>query len=171
MQVTAFKCLNADVFVQDKSCNVTANVWRSVCAVSILLILPWFVSLASCVVRDASGLLNDSLSLTSSSKNCVGLACQYGWDFTECINNNTCGYGIANYYQVSAILKCMTCHYPDCFRTRGLDRCLFICRKAKVFHNSAQSLPFKNKKKISCWYLRQLESKKLHIMSTWMLHE
>ncbi|XP_041795788.1 solute carrier family 12 member 3 [Chelmon rostratus] len=56
-------------------------------------------TIGACVVRDASGLLNDTLSPSSSSQDCVGLACQYGWDFTECINNNTCTYGISNYYQ------------------------------------------------------------------------
>ncbi|XP_068595141.1 solute carrier family 12 member 3 [Brachionichthys hirsutus] len=56
-------------------------------------------TVGSCVVRDASGLLNDTLSPSSSMEDCVGLACQYGWDFTECINNNTCIYGISNYYQ------------------------------------------------------------------------
>ncbi|CAJ1057596.1 solute carrier family 12 member 3 [Xyrichtys novacula] len=61
-------------------------------------------TIASCVVRDASGLLNDTLALTSS-KNCVGLACQYGWDFTECINNNTCSYGISNYYQSMSMVS------------------------------------------------------------------
>ena len=54
----------------------------------------------SCVVRDASGMLNNTLSSSSSSEECVGLACQYGWDFSKCIKNNTCIYGISNYYQV-----------------------------------------------------------------------
>uniref|UniRef100_UPI0037E90FE1 solute carrier family 12 member 3 n=1 Tax=Semicossyphus pulcher TaxID=241346 RepID=UPI0037E90FE1 len=62
-------------------------------------------TIASCVVRDASGLLNDTLSLTSPSNDCVGLACQYGWDFTECINNNTCTYGISNYYQSMSMVS------------------------------------------------------------------
>ena len=62
----------------------------------------------ACVVRDASGLLNDTLSPSSSSEDCLGLACHYGWDFTECINNNTCTYGISNYYQVST--KSLTRH-------------------------------------------------------------
>lgn len=53
------------------------------------------------MVRDASGLLNDTLSLTSSN-DCVGLACHYGWDFTECISNKSCSFGISNYYQVSS---------------------------------------------------------------------
>ncbi|XP_041651193.1 solute carrier family 12 member 3 [Cheilinus undulatus] len=62
-------------------------------------------TIASCVVRDASGRLNDTLSLSFSSNNCVGLPCQYGWDFTECINNKTCTYGISNYYQSMSMVS------------------------------------------------------------------
>ncbi|XP_061532471.1 solute carrier family 12 member 3 isoform X1 [Phycodurus eques] len=62
-------------------------------------------TIGSCVVRDASGLLNDTLSSYSFSKNCVGLACQYGWDFTDCINNNTCNFGISNYYQSMSMVS------------------------------------------------------------------
>ncbi|XP_077374173.1 solute carrier family 12 member 3 [Festucalex cinctus] len=61
-------------------------------------------TIGSCVVRDASGLLNDTLS-SSSSNNCVGLACQYGWDFSDCINNNTCIFGISNYYQSMSMVS------------------------------------------------------------------
>uniref|UniRef100_A0AAQ5ZWU5 Solute carrier family 12 member 3 n=1 Tax=Amphiprion ocellaris TaxID=80972 RepID=A0AAQ5ZWU5_AMPOC len=57
----------------------------------------------ACVVRDASGLLNDSL--TSSSADCVGLSCNYSWDFTECINNKSCLYGISNYYQMMSLVS------------------------------------------------------------------
>uniref|UniRef100_A0A3P9N1F5 Solute carrier family 12 member 3 n=1 Tax=Poecilia reticulata TaxID=8081 RepID=A0A3P9N1F5_POERE len=56
-------------------------------------------TVGSCVVRDASGSLNDTLSPSTPLDACVGLSCQYGWDFTECINNKTCTYGISNYYQ------------------------------------------------------------------------
>ncbi|XP_059187816.1 solute carrier family 12 member 3 [Centropristis striata] len=62
-------------------------------------------TIGSCVVRDASGLLNDTLSPSSSSEGCVGLACQYGWDFTDCINNKTCSYGISNYYQAMSMVS------------------------------------------------------------------
>ncbi|XP_070827611.1 solute carrier family 12 member 3 [Chaetodon trifascialis] len=62
-------------------------------------------TIGSCVVRDASGLLNDTLSPSTSSEDCIGLACQYGWDFTECINNNTCTYGISNYYQSMSLVS------------------------------------------------------------------
>nr|XP_061813086.1 solute carrier family 12 member 3-like [Nerophis lumbriciformis] len=62
-------------------------------------------TIGSCVVRDASGLLNDTLSSSSSSKNCVELACQYGWDFSDCIKNNTCIFGISNYYQSMSMVS------------------------------------------------------------------
>ncbi|XP_069018545.1 solute carrier family 12 member 3 isoform X1 [Embiotoca jacksoni] len=62
-------------------------------------------TIGSCVVRDASGLLNDTLSSSSSSEDCVGLACKYGWDFTECIDNKTCAYGISNYYQSMSMVS------------------------------------------------------------------
>ncbi|XP_030587104.1 solute carrier family 12 member 3 [Archocentrus centrarchus] len=56
-------------------------------------------TIGSCVVRDASGLLNDSLPSSSPSEGCTSIECQYGWDFSECMNNKTCPYGISNYYQ------------------------------------------------------------------------
>uniref|UniRef100_A0AAQ5Y294 Solute carrier family 12 member 3 n=1 Tax=Amphiprion ocellaris TaxID=80972 RepID=A0AAQ5Y294_AMPOC len=57
----------------------------------------------ACVVRDASGLLNDSL--TSSSADCVGLSCNYSWDFTECINNKSCLYGINFCVQMMSLVS------------------------------------------------------------------
>lgn len=68
--------------------------------VSVSFGLSVCLSPGSCVVRDASGFLNDSLSLTASNESCVGLACHYGWDFGDCVNNQSCAYGISNYYQV-----------------------------------------------------------------------
>ncbi|XP_036962699.1 solute carrier family 12 member 3 [Acanthopagrus latus] len=62
-------------------------------------------TIGSCVVRDASGLLNDTMSTNSSREDCVGLACHYGWDFSECINNNTCIYGMSNYYQTMSMVS------------------------------------------------------------------
>lgn len=75
----------------------------------------------ACAVRDASGLLNDTLSPSSSSENCAVLSCRYGWDFTECINNNTCAYGISNYYQVSTL--------PH---TKISEMCLYITFSASL---------------------------------------
>ncbi|XP_077594567.1 solute carrier family 12 member 3 [Stigmatopora nigra] len=62
-------------------------------------------TIGSCVVRDASGLVNDSLSSSNSNSTCVGLACQYGWDFSDCIKNNTCVFGISNYYQSMSMVS------------------------------------------------------------------
>ncbi|KAK5923040.1 hypothetical protein CgunFtcFv8_000046 [Champsocephalus gunnari] len=79
--------------------TLTAIFWTTI---SYLVIS---ATIGSCVVRDASGLLNDTLSLSPPSEACVGLACQYGWDFTECIKNNTCTYGINNYYQTMSMVS------------------------------------------------------------------
>ncbi|XP_070687607.1 solute carrier family 12 member 3 [Pempheris klunzingeri] len=79
--------------------TLMAILWTTV---SYLIIT---ATIGSCVVRDASGLLNDTLPPSSSRDDCVGLACQYGWDFTECIKNNTCTYGISNYYQSMSMVS------------------------------------------------------------------
>ncbi|XP_022601917.1 solute carrier family 12 member 3 [Seriola dumerili] len=62
-------------------------------------------TIGSCVVRDASGMLNDTMSSSASSEDCVGLACQHGWDFSNCIKNSTCTYGISNYYQSMSMVS------------------------------------------------------------------
>lgn len=59
-------------------------------------------SSGSCVVRDASGILNDTV--TPGSGACDGLACGYGWNFTECSQQHSCRYGLINHYQVRAAL-------------------------------------------------------------------
>ncbi|XP_048828420.1 solute carrier family 12 member 3 [Brienomyrus brachyistius] len=61
-------------------------------------------TIASCVVRDASGDLNGTIYM-SNSTDCVGPACQYGWDFSECISNKTCSYGLSNYYQSMSMVS------------------------------------------------------------------
>ncbi|XP_056137610.1 solute carrier family 12 member 3 [Lampris incognitus] len=61
-------------------------------------------TIGACVVRDASGLLNDTLS-PSTGDGCVGLACHYGWDFTDCTINGTCAYGLSNYYQIMSMVS------------------------------------------------------------------
>lgn len=50
------------------------------------------------MVRDASGILNDTV--TPGWGTCEGLACGYGWNFTECSQQHSCRYGLINYYQV-----------------------------------------------------------------------
>ncbi|XP_051953113.1 solute carrier family 12 member 3-like [Xyrauchen texanus] len=54
-------------------------------------------TIGSCVVRDASGCLNDTVS--SLSGDCLGVSCNYGWNFSECITNKTCTFGMSNNYQ------------------------------------------------------------------------
>lgn len=82
----------------DNELGLAVNVWNLIC---IFTVNVWYRP-GACVVRDASGLVNDTLTLSSSSNSCVSLACHYGWDFSECINSSKCAYGISNYYQVSA---------------------------------------------------------------------
>ncbi|XP_074695726.1 solute carrier family 12 member 3 isoform X3 [Strix aluco] len=54
-------------------------------------------TIGACVVRDASGSLNDSVPV--GSLGCEGLACGYGWNFTACAQRQSCRYGLSNYYQ------------------------------------------------------------------------
>ncbi|XP_062300545.1 solute carrier family 12 member 3-like [Scomber scombrus] len=65
-------------------------------AVSYLVIA---VTIGSCVVRDASGNITDILT-GNITEGCVGLGCNLGWNFTECIQSQTCNYGLANDKQV-----------------------------------------------------------------------
>nr|XP_020470348.1 solute carrier family 12 member 3 [Monopterus albus] len=62
-------------------------------------------TIGSCMVRDASGNINDTLSSPSSGDNCVDIACQHGWDFSACIRNGTCTYGLSNYYQTLSMVS------------------------------------------------------------------
>nr|XP_041574534.1 solute carrier family 12 member 3 isoform X2 [Taeniopygia guttata] len=69
-------------------------------------------TIGACVVRDASGSLNDSVAV--GSPGCEGLACSFGWNFTACSQQQSCRYGLSNYYQV--LLRTMTspcsCSWP-----------------------------------------------------------
>uniref|UniRef100_A0A8C7BG86 Solute carrier family 12 member 3 n=1 Tax=Neovison vison TaxID=452646 RepID=A0A8C7BG86_NEOVI len=60
-------------------------------------------TIGSCVVRDASGVLNDTV--TPGSGACEGLACGYGWNFTECAHQHNCHYGLINYYQTMSMVS------------------------------------------------------------------
>uniref|UniRef100_A0A452RRY3 Solute carrier family 12 member 3 n=1 Tax=Ursus americanus TaxID=9643 RepID=A0A452RRY3_URSAM len=60
-------------------------------------------TIGSCVVRDASGVLNDTV--TPGSGACEGLACGYGWNFTECAHQHSCHYGLINYYQTMSMVS------------------------------------------------------------------
>uniref|UniRef100_A0A7N8YNA5 Solute carrier family 12 member 3 n=1 Tax=Mastacembelus armatus TaxID=205130 RepID=A0A7N8YNA5_9TELE len=97
-------------------------------------------TIGSCVVRDASGILNDTLSSSSSSEGCIGTACQYGWDFSECIKNGTCAYGISNYYQsmsmVSAFAPLITAGIFGATLSSALA-CLVSAPKVFQVHNTS----------------------------------
>uniref|UniRef100_A0A670J579 Solute carrier family 12 member 3 n=1 Tax=Podarcis muralis TaxID=64176 RepID=A0A670J579_PODMU len=63
-------------------------------------------TIGTCMVRDASGNLNDTLaSANFTSGDCVGRACEYGWNFTECAVAGTCEYGLANDYQTMSLVS------------------------------------------------------------------
>ncbi|XP_057270439.1 solute carrier family 12 member 3 isoform X5 [Pezoporus wallicus] len=60
-------------------------------------------TIGACVVRDASGSLNDSVVL--GSLGCEGLACTFGWNFTGCTQRQSCRYGLSNYYQSMSMVS------------------------------------------------------------------
>ncbi|NXR83824.1 S12A3 protein, partial [Pycnonotus jocosus] len=60
-------------------------------------------TIGACVVRDASGSLNDSVAL--GSPGCEGLACSFGWNFTACTQEQSCRYGLSNYYQSMSMVS------------------------------------------------------------------
>ncbi|NXX58691.1 S12A3 protein, partial [Scopus umbretta] len=60
-------------------------------------------TIGACVVRDASGSLNDSVVV--GSPGCEGLACGFGWNFTACIQRQSCRYGLSNYYQSMSMVS------------------------------------------------------------------
>ncbi|XP_032093137.1 solute carrier family 12 member 3-like isoform X1 [Thamnophis elegans] len=62
-------------------------------------------TIGACVIRDASGSLNDTLVSNFTGGDCVGLGCGYGWNFTECSVTQTCNYGIANDYQTMSMVS------------------------------------------------------------------
>ncbi|XP_068584270.1 solute carrier family 12 member 3-like [Cebidichthys violaceus] len=57
------------------------------------IIIP--VTVGSCVLRDASGNMSDILP-GNITDGCVGLGCNMGWNFTKCIQSQSCAYGLAN---------------------------------------------------------------------------
>ncbi|NXD77862.1 S12A3 protein, partial [Halcyon senegalensis] len=60
-------------------------------------------TIGACVVRDASGSLNDSVAV--GSPGCEGLACAFGWNFTACAQHQSCRYGLSNYYQSMSMVS------------------------------------------------------------------
>ncbi|KAG5261151.1 hypothetical protein AALO_G00300620 [Alosa alosa] len=53
------------------------------------------VTVGSCMIRHATGNLNDSFSLGNGSDVCEGVACNFGWNFTSCSHEGDCEYGLA----------------------------------------------------------------------------
>uniref|UniRef100_A0AAQ4P4V3 Solute carrier family 12 member 3 n=1 Tax=Gasterosteus aculeatus aculeatus TaxID=481459 RepID=A0AAQ4P4V3_GASAC len=62
-------------------------------------------TIGACVVRDASGLLNDTLL---SNSNCGDISCQYGWDFTEPFRSKPCTFRFQSIGLVSAFAPLIT---------------------------------------------------------------
>ncbi|MGH0138094.1 UNVERIFIED_CONTAM: hypothetical protein FKN15_008407 [Acipenser sinensis] len=58
----------------------------------------------SCMVRDASASLNDTL-LSNETAGCEGQACHYGWNFTECYRAGDCTQGLLNNYQTLSLVS------------------------------------------------------------------
>ncbi|KAK9524920.1 hypothetical protein VZT92_017278 [Zoarces viviparus] len=56
------------------------------------IIIP--VTVGACVLRDASGNMSDILP-GNITDGCVGLGCNLGWNFTKCIQSQSCEYGLA----------------------------------------------------------------------------
>ncbi|XP_041841543.1 solute carrier family 12 member 10, tandem duplicate 1 [Melanotaenia boesemani] len=57
------------------------------------------VTIGACVVRDASGNMTDNFT-GNITDGCVGLGCNLGWNFTDCIQSQSCQYGLANSVKV-----------------------------------------------------------------------
>uniref|UniRef100_A0A5F8GJD2 Solute carrier family 12 member 3 n=1 Tax=Monodelphis domestica TaxID=13616 RepID=A0A5F8GJD2_MONDO len=60
------------------------------------------VSVGSCVVRDATGNANDTLTVELA--NCSSAACSLGFDFSAC-ERSPCGYGLMNNFQVMSMVS------------------------------------------------------------------
>ncbi|XP_025026282.1 solute carrier family 12 member 3 [Python bivittatus] len=60
-------------------------------------------TIGSCVIRDASGSINDTV--LARPMTCEGIACGYGWNFTECAQSHSCHYGLLNYYQTMSMVS------------------------------------------------------------------
>lgn len=58
------------------------------------------LTVGSCIVRDASGNVNDTVS-SHFMTNCSDVACHLGFDFSTCKNSaKGCRHGLHNDYQV-----------------------------------------------------------------------
>ncbi|XP_072310145.1 solute carrier family 12 member 2 isoform X2 [Eucyclogobius newberryi] len=63
------------------------------------------VSTGSCIVRDASGSINDTVT-SQFMANCTEAACKFGFDFSSCKNtDNGCRFGLQNDFQVMSLVS------------------------------------------------------------------
>ncbi|XP_059905837.1 solute carrier family 12 member 2 isoform X1 [Gadus macrocephalus] len=63
------------------------------------------ISTGACIVRDATGSLNDTVS-SMFMANCTDAACKMGYDFSSCKDPKTpCQYGLQNDFQVMSIVS------------------------------------------------------------------
>ncbi|KAJ8392724.1 hypothetical protein AAFF_G00072080 [Aldrovandia affinis] len=60
------------------------------------------ISTGSCIVRDATG--NDNDTITSQFLNCSEAACKFGYDFSSC-KASSCKYGLQNDFQIMSIVS------------------------------------------------------------------
>uniref|UniRef100_I3JZF5 Solute carrier family 12 member 2 n=1 Tax=Oreochromis niloticus TaxID=8128 RepID=I3JZF5_ORENI len=58
----------------------------------------------SCILRDASGNVNDTIS-SQFMANCSTAACKFGYDFSTCKNEDTCRYGLHRDFQVMSLVS------------------------------------------------------------------
>ncbi|XP_060617978.2 solute carrier family 12 member 2 isoform X1 [Anolis sagrei] len=61
------------------------------------------VSVGSCVVRDASGSINDTI--IHELTNCTTAACKLNFDFSSCVKADTCRYGLMHNFQVMSMVS------------------------------------------------------------------
>uniref|UniRef100_A0A8C9WPE6 Solute carrier family 12 member 2 n=1 Tax=Scleropages formosus TaxID=113540 RepID=A0A8C9WPE6_SCLFO len=61
------------------------------------------VTAGSCIVRDATGNSNDTIS--SQFQNCTDAACKLGYDFSSCKVTSDCKYGLQNDFQVMTMVS------------------------------------------------------------------
>uniref|UniRef100_A0A8C3AWR2 Solute carrier family 12 member 2 n=1 Tax=Cyclopterus lumpus TaxID=8103 RepID=A0A8C3AWR2_CYCLU len=63
------------------------------------------VSTGSCIVRDASGNVNDTVS-SQFMMNCTDAACKFGYDFSTCRSDkDSCQYGLQNDFNVMSMVS------------------------------------------------------------------
>lgn len=74
-------------------CNFEMNI-----ILAIFFVLIVICALGSCVVRDATGNINDTI--VTELTNCTSAACKLNFDFSYC-ESNPCSYGLMNNFQVS----------------------------------------------------------------------